>query len=157
MLLRQHQISFGSSVNWSWQSFMRLLPRWGLIPCCYPQCKALAFLAGSSQAWESKQCCAKCVGIAASVHSSDLSTSECKVLGRFARLYCMTSCEITKEKVYADRRVWEASDRPWRPFSASHGVGKQAGGGSMGVQMIACGCCVGYSCSASYFLIFFLV
>ena len=23
-----------------------------------------------------------------------------------------------KEKVYADRRVWEASDRPWRPFSA---------------------------------------
>ena len=21
-----------------------------------------------------------------------------------------------KEKVYAGRRVWEASDRPWRPF-----------------------------------------
>ena len=23
---------------------------------------------------------------------------------------------VRKEKVYADRRVWEASDRPWRPF-----------------------------------------
>ena len=48
--------------------------------------------------------------------------------------------EKEKEKVYADRRVWEASDRP---FSASHGVGKQAGGGSMGVQTIACGCYIG--------------
>ena len=32
-----------------------------------------------------------------------------------------------KEKVFAGRRVWEASDRPWRPFSASHNdVEKQA-------------------------------
>ena len=35
--------------------------------------------------------------------------------------------EYRKEKAYAGRRVWEASDRPWRPFSASHhDVGKQA-------------------------------
>ena len=29
-------------------------------------------------------------------------------------------CE--KETVYANRRIWETLDRPWRPFSASKGV-----------------------------------
>lgn len=34
-------------------------------------------------------------------------------------LACSTAAEEKKEKekVYARRRVWEASDRPWRPFS----------------------------------------
>lgn len=44
-----------------------------------------------------------------------------------------------KEKVYAGRRVWEVSDRLWRPFSAAHhDAGKQASGLSTGVQMVAC-------------------
>ncbi len=44
-----------------------------------------------------------------------------------------------KEEVYAGRRVWEALDRLWCPFSASHNdVGKQASCLSMGVQMVAC-------------------
>ena len=58
---------------------------------------------------------------------------------------CCSEKKKEKEEVYAVRRFWEASDRPWRPFLLPNmGVGMQASGLSMGVQMVVCNCCVRY-------------
>lgn len=43
----------------------------------------------------------------------------------FVLVVCPSLVQKRKERVYAGRRVWEALNRPWHPFSASHhGTGK---------------------------------